>query len=703
MTPRPDLLGRAWWPRALRQQVLALSALAALLLVLTLAIPSRWLQEQQTRFWSDRSVADTAQIWQRAMQGLKPLMVRQAQDVQGLLDAPAALTTAALTAQLKDHGPGRWPLARIDWLNAEGGLLASSEAEARTPLLNLSMLKALQARQGGVFGLIRAPGSGHGAGEASRLLLVLGQAMAQQRWLLVAIDARELAPLFEAAPDATLAFGLSTLPHAGQAAQGLLRSGAAPLGDGALDWPDREGLQTRSHGAALWEISSADLPDVAGYPVARWHVLRPVDAQTTLIARLFALGAAATVLVLLGLGLGLDAVLKGFLRPVEQATHTLQALAQGDLYSTALAPARGLEGAQLAQAVEVFRHQAVTLAQRDFEAALAQTRQRGLIEQQLRRLDASFAPGGAPPAAPPPADSATVGAASLASEFEQMTSRVIARQLALQTVLEERTRDLALVRQALAEREQLQRLQHDMEVARELQMSHLPRPQALACVSSLIDIDALMQPAKEVGGDLYDFHLLDADHLLLVVGDASGKGVPAAMFAMMARSLLRATASQGLSPGACLALVNDTLAQNNDALLFCTLFMGVLALRSGHLRYASAGHNPPWRLSRDRQSERLDAVCGLVLGALPGQAYEEAVCQLHPQDDLVLYSDGITEAHSPDQGLFEEGRLLAAAQQRTDSARALSQHILQQVQAFMAGTEPFDDITLLTLRYHGPG
>jgi sigma-B regulation protein RsbU (phosphoserine phosphatase) len=689
-------------PQTLRAQVLVLAALSALLLSASLAIPQGLMLAQKDSDLTDQALSLTAEDWKHTLRALAPQLMAQAQALGRQLPTGAPTEPPTLARLLKPAPGQAMHLLRLDLLAPDGRLLASSEAGAQRPLQDIALLRALHQRQTEVFGLVRrVPESGDAvpsAGLEPVLNLMAAQPLPDGRWLLLAADLGTLAQAFDSPTAHEPAYALSSIARIGQPAQNLIRSPHHPLPTDASDWPQHEGLSQLEHEASHWRICTVNVTDLGGYPVARWHRASLVTTQQQASSWLLALGLTGSLTLLLLLGLGLYAVLGRFLAPVEGATQALHALAQGDLYSAPLQAGGSHEVAQLAQAVEVFRAQALTLARRDFETALQHTRHRRLIERQLQRLGESLSV--ASPAPTPAGDGNPDG--QLAGAFEQMSDRVIAHQQQLQNLLNERTRDLATVRQALQEREQLQRLRQDMEVARDLQLSHLPRPAALAPVADRVQVQATMQPAKEVGGDLYDFHLLDPQRLLLVVGDASGKGVPAAMFAMMARVLLRAAATQGRSPGACLALVNDALAQNNEAMLFCTVFLGVLDLKTGRLRYANAGHNPPWVMGRqgnEGRQARLDAASGLVLGALAGQDYDEAECQLQAHDELVMYSDGITEAHNLHGDLFSEARLVQAAAQSAQTPEALARHILDAVEAHMEGCEPFDDITLLILRY----
>lgn len=255
-----------------------------------------------------------------------------------------------------------------------------------------------------------------------------------------------------------------------------------------------------------------------------------------------------------------------------------------------------------------------------------------------------------------------------------------------------------------AERE---RFATELNIARDIQASMLPsifppfpdRPE--------VDVYARMLPAKQVGGDFFDFFLIDADHLAVVVADVSDKGVPAALFMVIAKTLIRNNAQPGLPPGAILAAANGQLCENNGTGMFVTAFIGVLDLRTGLFAYANAGHNPPYLRRRSGAFERLPLPRGLVLAAMEGAVYATAETGLGPGDALFLYTDGVTEAESADGAFFGEIRLRdtldAFADPIPGGLRAFLAGIQDELDAFAGGAEQHDDITMLALVFSGTG
>jgi sigma-B regulation protein RsbU (phosphoserine phosphatase) len=219
-----------------------------------------------------------------------------------------------------------------------------------------------------------------------------------------------------------------------------------------------------------------------------------------------------------------------------------------------------------------------------------------------------------------------------------------------------------------------------------------------------------MEPAKSVGGDFYDFYILNGPektgtHLAFVVADVSGKGIPAALFMVIAKSLIKTGAMQGLSPAAILTAVNDQLCENNDAEMFVTAYVGLLELKTGRLTVANAGHNPPLIRRHGARYEWLRSKPGFVLAGLPNRRYTDVEMQLMEGDRLFLYTDGVTEMQNPAQQLYGEDRLIEALDASDVEPRGVMEllpYIRASVDAFAAGAEQADDVTMLALDWYGP-
>ena len=247
-----------------------------------------------------------------------------------------------------------------------------------------------------------------------------------------------------------------------------------------------------------------------------------------------------------------------------------------------------------------------------------------------------------------------------------------------------------------------ERYESELKIARTIQMSFLPKKFPPFPENIEFDIYATLVSAKEVGGDLYDFFLLDEDHLFFSIGDVSGKGVPAALFMAAAKTLMKGTADRKISPADVLFRVNRELCLENDSLMFVTVFCGVLNFRTGEVFYSNAGHNPPLVLRPGRPPEWLPLPDGFFLGTMEDAAYETRRILLAPGDMLLLYTDGVTEAMNGQKAFYQEERLIGVAEQhKQGSPEELVREILDSVRAF-AGNEPqSDDITLLALAYRG--
>lgn len=253
---------------------------------------------------------------------------------------------------------------------------------------------------------------------------------------------------------------------------------------------------------------------------------------------------------------------------------------------------------------------------------------------------------------------------------------------------------------AVKEHNELLALRRELQIARDIQRSILPRafPER-----GDFELFAAMKPANEVGGDFYDFFLLDEGRLGVVIGDVSGKGVPAALFMAVTRTLLRSTVASTASPAACLGQVNRLIGRENEQGMFVTLFHGVLDLGSGRFDYANAGHNPPWLLRGSGKVESLAPTGDPMLGAFDDTVFREASCTLEPGDAVFLYTDGVTEGMNvvdevfSDERLEKELRAVAAA-----GCADIVAHVVARVEDHGIGRDPSDDITALALRRHGP-
>ena len=255
------------------------------------------------------------------------------------------------------------------------------------------------------------------------------------------------------------------------------------------------------------------------------------------------------------------------------------------------------------------------------------------------------------------------------------------------------------VQRVTAEKE---RIGAELSMATDIQASQLPRLFPAFPNRPEFDVYASMTPAKEVGGDFYDFFLVDDDHIALVMADVSGKGVPAALFMMISRVLIKSHLQNGETPGEALENVNDQLCEGNDAELFVTVWVAVLEISTGKGIAVNAGHEHPALRRANGQYELVVYRHSPAVATLEGIPYKEHTFQLNPGDSLFVYTDGVAEATSADKELFGTERMLEALNRDPDAEPiGVLKNVMDGINAFVADAEQFDDITMLCLKYIG--
>jgi sigma-B regulation protein RsbU (phosphoserine phosphatase) len=264
-----------------------------------------------------------------------------------------------------------------------------------------------------------------------------------------------------------------------------------------------------------------------------------------------------------------------------------------------------------------------------------------------------------------------------------------------------RTREALLAaREGLTARQQLAAIEQELSIAASIQSSILPRD--FLPGREDFGIYAEMIPAHRVGGDFYDFFLIDERRLGFLVGDVSGKGVPAALFMAVSRTLLRAHALQGCDPGACLAYANRVLGSQREGGVFVTVFYGILHTDTGRLEFAIGGHNPPYRVCANAGLERIEEPAGAVIGLLPAAQYESGRLQLAPGDAVFLFTDGVSEAMDAEEHFFGERRLKRALLAAAGTPPAeMVKAALAAVEEFTAGAPQSDDMTMMAVEWTG--
>ena len=269
----------------------------------------------------------------------------------------------------------------------------------------------------------------------------------------------------------------------------------------------------------------------------------------------------------------------------------------------------------------------------------------------------------------------------------------------LQVTIDRTLRHMIEWREALDSRDKLIALQNELDVASKMQQSILPTrfPK-----TPTYEIFGSMEPARNVGGDFFDLIPLEDGRIGLAIADVSGKGVPAALFMMSSRTLLRGAAIGSPDPGKVLGEVNNLLYENNETAMFVTVFYAVFDPASREFLYANGGHNSPLIVNADGNATLLPLTGGVVLGMLPDLQYEHNTVTLAPGDTVVLYTDGVTEAMNAQEEEFGGERLHEVfVSAPPGDAQEANRAVFQAVKAFVGDTPQFDDITCLALRHRG--
>ena len=262
----------------------------------------------------------------------------------------------------------------------------------------------------------------------------------------------------------------------------------------------------------------------------------------------------------------------------------------------------------------------------------------------------------------------------------------------------------AYIRENAAITAERERIEMELSLAARIQTNILPEICPPVSLRKEFEIAARMVPAKEIGGDFYDFFLIDSDHLGLVMADVSGKGIPAALFMMMSKIMLQIYAQTSTGPKEVLETVNNMICQNNKAEMFVTVWIGILDIRTGTIRASNAGHEypilkqpgGPFTVIKDRH--------GFVLGGMEEMVYREYELKLEPGAVLLLYTDGLPEAANGQEQLFGMDRIVETINRKeTDSPEEILNELDEAVSGFAGSAPQFDDLTILCLKYNGSG
>lgn len=459
-------------------------------------------------------------------------------------------------------------------------------------------------------------------------------------------------------------------------------------------------------GRRHWSVGTLPLRGPDERQVGALLVLRDVQARHEADNRINALALAAGGLLLLALGGAAFVYLRVALAPLERSVDVLARLAQGDLRSALdeADEAKDDEAGQIARGVAVLRAEMLNLQMLRDERVRTRQQQERLIRNQLMHLAGSLDEA---------SRSDILRALESSGRGESDEGRgqgnelvelagILGRMSGLVTSQQDRL--VQLLRELQASMEQqalLVSLQQELEIARNMQLSILPRN---APTTNAVELSALMIPAKEIGGDFYDYFFLDETRLALVVADVSGKGVPAAFFMAISRTLLKSNALLLRNPAEVIGRLNDQLSAENEQMMFVTVFFGILDLSTGECVFVNAGHNPP--LVHSAASGRITPLQGprnMALAVMEDQVFGEGRLQMSVGDTLLLYTDGVTEATNAQGALFGESALEQVLGTAATGTAPWPAAVLAAVRQFEAGVAQADDITCVSVCYRGPG
>lgn len=270
----------------------------------------------------------------------------------------------------------------------------------------------------------------------------------------------------------------------------------------------------------------------------------------------------------------------------------------------------------------------------------------------------------------------------------------------LSITIEKAIEQIEYIKQMEKEHDQLESIKGDLAVASEIQQAILPRifppfPEN----ADKMDIAASMNAAKDVGGDFYDFFRIDEDRIGFAIADVSGKGVPAAIFMAVSRTLLRATGIKGASPAECVTYSNELLSKESVKNMFVTIFYGIYNINTGDITYANAGHNPPYILKKNGNVEALPLSKDIIVGVFDDYKFSESTCHLDYGDTIVLYTDGVTEAINTDEKEYGDGRLKNTLSKLSGKdCKQIIDGVQKDLSDYVGNAEQSDDITMLVIK-----
>lgn len=272
----------------------------------------------------------------------------------------------------------------------------------------------------------------------------------------------------------------------------------------------------------------------------------------------------------------------------------------------------------------------------------------------------------------------------------------------LETTIEKTLREIERIHKSKDVEDQLTTLTYDLDMASRIQQKILKQDFPVYTDDNRFDVYAQMIAAKHVGGDFYDFFKVDDDNFVFFIGDVAGKGMPAAIYMAVCRTMLRSIGSEVKDPAECIFKVNNMLIPESDISTFVTVFYAVLNIKTGELSYCNGGHNLPYLANKDGEVRELDDVGGLLLGKFDDAPYAKTTIQLAPGDTILTFTDGVSEAEDEEDGFFEEFRIVDYLKKSTDKPlNSLVKGLFLEVMKFAGAAPQSDDITVLATIYKG--
>lgn len=465
-----------------------------------------------------------------------------------------------------------------------------------------------------------------------------------------------------------------------------------------------EPIQTLDLDGRVYTLVGTELPGLGGSQTARLISLRDTTENALAARRLTFISVAVAIGLVGAILLGLFLYLRRSFTPLDRSIGVLDALARGDTSVGVDVSGREDEVGRIARTIEVFRAQTITLQGlerardrqrrrqerliRNQMMALAQTLDEAEREGVMGDLDEIETMGRESADRTRRGGDAPDGLGLMAVALRKLASRVIGQQNRLRQLIEELTDALKAKTAFLA-------LQQELDIAARIQKSVLPKPME---PTERFEIAGRMIPAKEVGGDYYDFFMLGPDRLAMTVADVSGKGVAAAFFMAITRTLLRATTALVTDPSTTINRLNEILSADNDEAMFVTMFYGVVNLQTGELVYVSAGHNPPLLRRAAGGLEVLPQTGGVALGVVEGFEFPSKRVMLGAGDTFFMFTDGVTEAARVDGSLYGDDRLEALyGGLANDRPAGVIDAVVADVRVFENGAPQADDITCVAL------